>query len=71
MCEQAGAGLFAMPEDPRAIADAVIARADDPAKRAEMGARGRAWVLANATRDALATRYLDVLREATDRRAAR
>lgn len=71
VCEQAGAGLFATPEDPRAIADAVIALADDPAKRAEMGARGRAWVLANATRDALARRYLDVLRAAIDRRAAR
>lgn len=61
VCDQARAGLFAEPEDPRAIADAIVKLADAPALRAEMGARGRQWVLENATRDALAQRYLDVL----------
>jgi hypothetical protein len=28
-----------------------------------MGARGRAWVLANATRTSLAARYLQVMQE--------
>jgi hypothetical protein len=27
-----------------------------------MGERGRAWVLANATRESLAERYLDILK---------
>lgn len=61
VCEQAQAGIFAEPEDPRALADAIVKLADDPALRAEMGARGRRWVLENATREALAQRYLDVL----------
>ena len=33
----------------------------DSEGRAAMGRRGRAWVLANATRESLAQRYLDVL----------
>ena len=63
VCDDARAGVFARPEDPDAIAAAVRAMADDPAERAAMGARGRAWVLANATRESLAARYLDVMRD--------
>lgn len=58
VCEDAQAGVFAAPEDPAALAAAIRRLADDPAGRAEMGRRGRAWVLANAGRDALAARYL-------------
>lgn len=61
VCDEAGAGYFVRPQDPRDIADGVIALADNPAGRAEMGERGRAWVLANATRESLAQRYLDIL----------
>jgi glycosyltransferase involved in cell wall biosynthesis len=71
VCDQAQAGLFATPEDPRAIADAIVTLADDPARRAAMGASGRRWVLANATRDALARRYLDVLEAVVKVRSAR
>jgi glycosyltransferase involved in cell wall biosynthesis len=60
--DQARAGLFARPEDPRALADAILRLAADPAERLAMGRRGRAWVLANATRESLAARYLDVMR---------
>jgi glycosyltransferase involved in cell wall biosynthesis len=61
VCDEARAGLFAKPENPRSIADVILAMADDPGACAAMGARGRQWVLANATRDSLAQRYLDIL----------
>ena len=61
VCDEAKAGVFAKPEDGQSLADAIRAMADDPAGCAAMGARGRQWVLANATRDSLAKRYLDIL----------
>jgi glycosyltransferase involved in cell wall biosynthesis len=61
VCNQAKAGLFAEPEDARKIAAAIRQLADDPALRRELGANGRTWVVANATRDALAAKYLDVM----------
>ena len=67
VCEEARAGVFAEPEDPAALAAAIRALADDPAGRAEMGRRGRAWVVANASREALAERYLTALRGLVER----
>jgi len=61
VCDEARAGLFARPEDADSIANAIVALADDPVARAEMGSRGRAWVLANCTRESLANKYLDIL----------
>ncbi|AKT37582.1 glycosyltransferase family 4 protein [Chondromyces crocatus] len=61
VCDEARAGVFATPEDPDVLARVIRQLADDPAGAAEMGRRGRAWVLANATRQALAKRYLDIL----------
>lgn len=61
VCDDAQAGVFAKPEDGKSIADAIRGMADDPAGCAAMGARGRQWVLANATRDSLAKRYIDIL----------
>ncbi len=73
VCAQAQAGLFASPEDGTALAGAIRALADDPAGCAAMGARGRRWVEANATREAVAARYLELLErlvaEARARRA--
>jgi glycosyltransferase involved in cell wall biosynthesis len=63
VCEEAGAGIFAEPENARALAEAIKRLADDPAGRAVMGQRGRAWVEANAGRKALAARYLRVMEE--------
>lgn len=60
---EARAGVFAKPEDPGAIAAAIRGLADDREACAEMGRRGRAWVLANATRRALSERYLRILEE--------
>jgi glycosyltransferase involved in cell wall biosynthesis len=67
VCDQARAGVFAEPEDQEAIAAAILRLADNPTGRAEMGRRGREWVLANATREVLARRYLDVMIELVQR----
>lgn len=61
VCDEARAGVFAKPEDGEGLAAAIRAMADDPAGNAAMGARGRQWVLANATRDSLAKRYIDIM----------
>jgi glycosyltransferase involved in cell wall biosynthesis len=61
VCDEARAGVFAEPEDPDALAAAIRRLADDAPEREAMGQRGRAWVVANASREALARRYLDVL----------
>ncbi len=61
VCEDAGAGVFAEPENAAALADAIRRLAEDPQGCRDMGHRGRAWVLEHATRDALARRYLNVL----------
>ncbi len=73
VCEQARAGVFTPPEDGAALAAALRALADDPARRAALGASGRAWVLAHATREAIAARYLRHLEDlvAAHGRAAR
>ncbi len=63
VCEQAGAGVFATPEDPRAIAAAIRGLADDPEGCRRMGQAGRRWVLQNATRESLAERYLQVMEQ--------
>jgi glycosyltransferase involved in cell wall biosynthesis len=61
VCDEAKAGIFAEPENPKAIASAIRLLADRPDTSAEMAANGRRWVLANASRSALAGRYLDEL----------
>jgi glycosyltransferase involved in cell wall biosynthesis len=63
VCDEARAGVFAEPENPTAIAQAIVALEADPKARADMGRRGREWVLANATREALAARYLSIMEE--------
>ena len=54
-------GVFAESESPQAIASAIRFLADHPEAQAGMAENGRRWVLANAGRDVLAARYLDVL----------
>jgi glycosyltransferase involved in cell wall biosynthesis len=65
VCDEARAGVFAEPENGEALAAAIRHLADNPAGGAEMGRRGRKWLLANATRESLAQRYLDVMMEVT------
>ncbi len=63
VCDQAKAGIFAEPENPKALASAIRFLADHPETRVEMGTNGRRWVLANASRDVLARRYLNLMME--------
>ena len=63
VCEEARAGVFAEPENPEALAAAIRELANDPRQRADMGRRGREWMLEHANREALARRYLDLMKE--------
>lgn len=51
-------GLVVPPQDPEAMAAALIRLLDDPDLAARMGHAGRAWLLENATFDVMAARYL-------------
>jgi glycosyltransferase involved in cell wall biosynthesis len=63
ICEEANAGIFAPPEQPKALAAAIRNLADDPASARQLGRNGRTWIVANASRSALAARYLTHLTE--------
>lgn len=63
VCDEARAGVFAEPENAQALAQAIRRLADSPREREEMGRRGREWVQQNASRDALASRYLGIMEE--------
>jgi len=63
VCDEARAGVFAEPENANQIAAAIRRLADDPEECRVMGRRGREWVLMNATRQMLATKYLDIMKE--------
>jgi len=67
VCDDAKAGVFATPEDGRALAQAIRQLADDPDECRTMGLRGRKWVLENASRESLATRYLAVMEDVVSR----
>lgn len=61
VCDDAAAGLFVEPENGSALADAITTLAGDAQLCRRLGSNGRRWVLANATRNALAERYLAAL----------
>lgn len=63
ICDQAQAGVFAEPENPEAIAAEVLRLAGDRDLCAAFGRKGREWVLANAGREGLADRYLEVMQD--------
>lgn len=63
VCDQASAGLFAEPENGAQIAERLAELAGNSALAARLGANGRAWVVAHASRAVLARRYLQELNE--------
>jgi colanic acid biosynthesis glycosyl transferase WcaI len=71
--EQANAGIFITPEDPTALAEAVLWLAANPALRESLGRNGRQHILHYFSRLDTAKLYLDVLQDLLgrgERRAA-
>lgn len=61
--EDAACGLIVAPEDPEAMANAVMTLADDPELRARMGASGRAYAERELDRDVILGRFERQLRD--------
>ena len=59
--EEAGAGIFAEPEDANALVSAIQVLASDPEKRGQMGARGRQYIVSRLSREKTARDYVKVL----------
>jgi colanic acid biosynthesis glycosyl transferase WcaI len=70
--EQANAGIFVTPENPAALADAVVRLAADRVLRESLGRNGRQHVLHYFSRQHTARAYLEVLQDvlARDQRCA-
>lgn len=61
LLEQCGCGLSTPPEDADALADAVLALAEDPTRREQMGAAGRRLIETEYSWQFLVRRWLDEL----------
>jgi glycosyltransferase involved in cell wall biosynthesis len=61
--EEAGAGIFVPPGDPRALAQAIRRLAADPAKARSMGHAGRVYQEIHFDRNQLAQRMLSLMQE--------
>ncbi len=61
LVEEAGAGLYAEPENAEELAEKIAWFADHREESAGMGERGRAFVEANFSREVLADKYIEVL----------
>jgi colanic acid biosynthesis glycosyl transferase WcaI len=59
---ESGGGIAVAPDDPAAFIDALRSLVIDPARCAEMGARGRAWVEREASPRAVGVAYDTLLR---------
>jgi glycosyltransferase involved in cell wall biosynthesis len=68
VCDNAKAGLFAEPENVDAIVEAILKLADDPSLRQQLGERGRPYISAHLSREAIAQEYLGVLEGLVARR---
>jgi len=66
LLRRAGAGVAVPPEDPSALAQAILDLQANPALRAEMGQQGRAFVQAHYSRQALACQLAQLLRGLLD-----
>jgi colanic acid biosynthesis glycosyl transferase WcaI len=63
LVEDARAGVFVPPEDPAALAEAILKLKSAPSLCGEMGSKGRSFVEASFSRKALAEQYLALLDE--------
>ena len=63
LIETAGAGVYAEPENPAALADAILSLRADPKRRREMGESGYRHVCEHFDREKLAAKYLAVLED--------
>lgn len=63
VCTEADAGMFVKPENPSDLAARIEELVDNPAEQQRLGRNGLRWVRANASREQLAARYLDILIE--------
>lgn len=61
VCDEASAGVFVEPEAPASFAEAVRMLASDPDRCRRLGSNGHQWATTHATRESLASRYLDLL----------
>jgi len=71
IASESGAAVVVPPEDAAALSRAVSELASDPARRASMGAQGRAFVGARYDRAVLARRYAELLGRVARRGRAR
>lgn len=63
LVEDAGAGLYAEPENADAFIDALLRLKSDPDRMARMGASGHDHAAQHYSRDAMARKYLELLEE--------
>lgn len=68
LVEEAQAGVVIEPDDPQALADAVVELADDPGKCRQLGQEARAFVARHYDRSVLAQRYLELLGKVSSHR---
>ncbi len=66
----AGCGVCVRPEDPQALADALLQLAGDPERRSLMGRRGRQYAEANTSRRAATQAYRALLSRLTTSRVS-
>ena len=68
LVEQAGAGIFVEPENPKELAATVLRLAGDPGLCRTMGENGRRFVTEHFSRAAMAERYLGLLQAVCERK---
>jgi glycosyltransferase involved in cell wall biosynthesis len=68
--EESGSALLVPPEDPAALAEAILALYADPDRRRQMSAAGRAFVEAHYDRRKLAVQYEELLRQVATQAAS-
>lgn len=59
--EESGGGIVLPPEEPQALAVAILALKQDPEKRSEMGSKGREFVIAHYSWQAIVAQWLQKL----------